>query len=293
MSKLIDLTGQRFGKLLVLYQVDDIVSSKGTKRTNWHCLCDCGTECDVAGDCLRKGNTKSCGCLRMEVGHNAKFKDLTGQKFGRLTVLYENTTDPRKEKFKYTIWRCMCECGNECDVIGVNLTKGATKSCGCLQKEMASKRFTKDIRRYDEHENIVEKLCPCCKQWLTIDHFQKRKQSQDGYASMCKTCSSYKLGCRYSVYRTNANSHGRNFDLTLKEFDNITKQSCYYCGEFNGVFQGVPFSGIDRVDSNKGYTQDNVVPCCGVCNRMKGDLPQNDWIKHIQKILNNLKPNCN
>lgn len=289
MSKFIDLTGQRFGRLLVLYQVDDIISSKGTKRTNWCCLCDCGVECNVAGDNLRKGNTKSCGCLKKEMGHKAKFKDLTGQKFGRLTVLYENTTDPRKEKFKYTIWHCVCECGNECDVVSSNLIKGATKSCGCLQKETISKRSTKDIREYDEHGNIIKKLCPCCKQWLTVDNFQKRKQSQDGYASMCKTCSSYKLGCRYSSYRINARSHGRNFDLTLEDFDNITKQPCYYCGEFNGVFQGIAFSGVDRIDSSKGYTKDNVVPCCGKCNRMKGDLQQNHWIQHMQKILNNLE----
>ena len=103
MSKFIDLTGQRFGKLTVLYRINDIISAKGTKRSNWHCICDCGTECDVAGDCLRKGNTKSCGCIRKETGHNTKFKDLTGQKFGRLTVLYENTTDSRKEKIKYAI----------------------------------------------------------------------------------------------------------------------------------------------------------------------------------------------
>lgn len=58
MSKLIDLTGQRFGRLTVLYRTNDIISANGRKRSNWHCMCDCGTECDVAGDCLTRGKLK-------------------------------------------------------------------------------------------------------------------------------------------------------------------------------------------------------------------------------------------
>ena len=289
MSKLIDLTGQRFGRLTVLYRTYDIVSANGRKRSNWHCMCDCGNECDIAGDCLTRGKTQSCGCLKKEKMFNEKFVDRTGQKFGRLTVLYENKNDPRKEKFGNTVWHCLCECGNECDVSSSHLVTYKVQSCGCLQKEKASNVSTKDIRKYDANGNIIEKLCPCCHQWLPLDKFQKHKPSKDGYASVCKTCSSYMVTSRYSSYRANAKTHNRIFEITLEEFDYITKQPCYYCGEFNGVFQGVPFSGVDRIDSNKGYTKDNVVPCCGKCNRMKGDLPQDNWIQHIQKILNNLE----
>lgn len=58
MSKKIDLTGQRFGKLLV-------VSEAGRKRkeVQWLCKCDCGNTTLVSGYYLRKGHTKSCGCL--------------------------------------------------------------------------------------------------------------------------------------------------------------------------------------------------------------------------------------
>ena len=55
------------------------------------------------------------------------------------------------------------------------------------------------------------------------------------------------------------------------------------------VYFKVYHSGVDRIDSSKGYTKDNVVPCCGKCNRMKGDLPQDKWIQHLQKVLNHLK----
>lgn len=60
MSKMIDLTGRRFGKLTVLEQSGR--SNQG--RVKWRCRCDCGAEAIVSGTDLRSGQTKSCGCLR-------------------------------------------------------------------------------------------------------------------------------------------------------------------------------------------------------------------------------------
>lgn len=64
-----------------------------------------------------------------------KPNDLIGQKFGKLEVISrtQNSKDGR------TQWICQCECGNVKIVLGRNLIKDATKSCGCLQKEMTSK----------------------------------------------------------------------------------------------------------------------------------------------------------
>ena len=63
----------------------------------------------------------------------AKLKDLTGQKFGRLTVI-ERSGNSNCRK---TMWLCKCDCGNELTVVGENITNGRTKSCGCLRKERA------------------------------------------------------------------------------------------------------------------------------------------------------------
>jgi hypothetical protein len=60
--KPIDLTQQRFGKLLVLTKAPN---RRG--RTHWHCQCDCGTTCIVSTDGIRTGKTRSCGCLRIEL----------------------------------------------------------------------------------------------------------------------------------------------------------------------------------------------------------------------------------
>ena len=63
-----------------------------------------------------------------------KFIDETGNKYGSLTVLYKAET----EKGKPIKWHCLCECGNEKDVLGTMLRNGNTKSCGCLQKKRAA-----------------------------------------------------------------------------------------------------------------------------------------------------------
>ena len=63
MGKIINLSGQRFGRLIAL-------SNTGKKcgaHLIWLCKCDCGKLVEVLGDNLRSGNTKSCGCLRKEI----------------------------------------------------------------------------------------------------------------------------------------------------------------------------------------------------------------------------------
>lgn len=65
----------------------------------------------------------------------SKFKDLTGQKFGRLTVIKKSG----KTKWGNIKWFCVCDCGNCCTIPGGALNKGNTKSCGCLSIEIATK----------------------------------------------------------------------------------------------------------------------------------------------------------
>ena len=60
-----------------------------------------------------------------------KFKDLTGQRFGYLTIIKK----AGKSKNNKTLWLCKCDCGNEKICIGNDLITGRTKSCGCLRKK--------------------------------------------------------------------------------------------------------------------------------------------------------------
>lgn len=125
MSRLIDLTGQRFGHLLVLER-----DKTETKNAKWICQCDCGEICVKSSQSLRKGQAICCHRDKCKYARK-RYIDLTGKKFGRLTVLY--ILDEMKSKEH--IWHCRCDCGNECDVIGVSLREGSTKSCGCLKQE--------------------------------------------------------------------------------------------------------------------------------------------------------------
>ena len=119
-----DLTGQKFGKLKALYPTNKYKNS----HILWHCRCDCGKELDVIGASLISGNTKSCGCIKRQACNFVQLKkDLTGQKFGYLTVLEE--TD--KREYGKIIWKCQCDCGNIVYLNTSRLTSGNDTSCGC------------------------------------------------------------------------------------------------------------------------------------------------------------------
>lgn len=139
MREVIDLTGKKFGKLAVVE-----ISEKRGNYYYWKCICDCGNEAVIRGNRLTSGKTKSCGCLNKEIVSEKHLKDLTGQRFGRLKVL-KRTRSERNN----AVWLCECDCGNVKEIISANLIHGKTNSCGCLQREMASKLNTKRGNRYE------------------------------------------------------------------------------------------------------------------------------------------------
>ena len=126
----VDLTGKRFGKLVVQH-----VSHYDLEKRMyyWRCLCDCGKEVVIIGSSLKTNRTKSCGCLVIEKSKNRTYVDLTGKRFGRLTVVGH---DGMKRTFRY--WECLCDCGNKTKVKARDLKSGHTQSCGCLKKERSS-----------------------------------------------------------------------------------------------------------------------------------------------------------
>ncbi len=83
MGKLKDLTGQRFGRLVVVRRAEDYISPKGYKASKWLCHCDCGNKVVVRKSDLTSRRTLSCGCYGMEARYNSKKKyniyDLSGE----------------------------------------------------------------------------------------------------------------------------------------------------------------------------------------------------------------------
>ena len=135
MGKKLELTGQRFGRWLVIGESDRGKSG----RILWKCICDCGNERSVAGYSLKNGDSKSCGCLNREKISERCKADLIGQRFCRLVVLEESQREKRCASVK---WLCHCDCGKGCVVTTGHLMSGHTKSCGCLVSEFASKRMS-------------------------------------------------------------------------------------------------------------------------------------------------------
>lgn len=212
----------------------------------------------------------------------------------RLTVLRRAKT-PEHITYKHsTFWECQCNCGNPNTIIVRRdaLIKGKTKSCGCLHDEKSAERlkkmFTKDYRKYSSDGSLKQKFCPTCQRWLKPDDFTPNKSSIDGCAWQCKECKVHNLLNRYKMYKNNANHRKIEFELSVEEFDNITKQPCYYCGQHSNTYLNMPFCGIDRINSNIGYVITNCVPCCETCNTMKSDRSLEDWIHHMQQILSHI-----
>lgn len=156
MSKSDNLDVKRFGKLEVVE-----LSHKRGNRRYWKCKCDCGNTVVREAQSLIYGGSKSCGC------NKNRLQDLTGQRFGRLTVI-----ERADNKGTKTMWLCKCDCGNKVIKEGSNLKNEDTQSCGCLRSEKTSERSLKDLvgkrfgmlavlRRADNVGKNTMWLCKC------------------------------------------------------------------------------------------------------------------------------------
>lgn len=139
-----DLTGERFGRLTVM-ELDPTpyLSPSGKPTRRWRCRCDCGNEVTVLTNALTGRNgTRSCGCTRSGSTRAALAQDLTGQRFGRLTVLRATDLPEPEPNGNRLGWVCRCDCGKEIVSTGKLLHSGRVLSCGCLLTETAYRKAT-------------------------------------------------------------------------------------------------------------------------------------------------------
>lgn len=140
-----------------------------------------------------------------------------------------------------------CVCGKTKILNGGLIKSGNTKSCGCLSKEIR-----KATRKPDNYGEITAVI----------------------------------LG-----YKRHAKDRGFEWQLTREEVDSIIRKPCHYCGEpasnlkkTKNSIDGLRYNGIDRIDSSKDYTLDNIVPCCKFCNLAKRDMSHIDFLNKIKQI---------
>ena len=158
-----------------------------------------------------------------------------------------------------SIWKCQCDCGNVKNIKGGSLQQKRTKSCGCLKGEITAEKW-----RNSTHSRI--------------------KKGQSGRNAL------------FSRYKISAKKRNLEFNLTKEEFERLTQQNCFYCGNepiqiaYNGQskrrkeWSKCIYNGIDRKNNSEGYVIENCVPCCKKCNIAKGIMNINEFLRHINKI---------
>lgn len=138
------------------------------------------------------------------------FRDLTGQRFGRLVAQYCVVRSSRKG-CRQSIWRCQCDCGNSKDVRGVHLVRGLSQSCGCLQKEIASNANTVHGLSHTRLYNIYTLMVERCNNPLDVNY-----QNYGGRG--IKVCKDW-LNDRASFFEW-AIKNGYSDQLTIDRKDN-------------------------------------------------------------------------
>lgn len=142
-----DITGMRSGKVVAIAPTD----AKRRGVYLWKCRCDCGTEFLVESYKIVNHKVQSCGCSRK--GHN--MKDLSGQRFGKLTVLHRLD---EKIGSSYA-WLCQCDCGNTLKVsTNALLSTPGTRSCGCGRREAVLSTISKYGTVVD-HCHFIDGTC--------------------------------------------------------------------------------------------------------------------------------------
>lgn len=154
----------------------------------------------------------------------------------------------------------------------------------------------------------MSKTCAQCFVEKSLNDFNRVPKSnrKDGRSRYCKTCTSERTKgyraqsprTRFTVSmntaRTTARRKSLAFELSIEGLIGVWEKQkglCFYSGvpmKYSG--DGTPESvSLERVDSNKGYTPDNVVLCCTIVNRMKSDLPHSEFLRWCKAILDHGK----
>lgn len=182
--------------------------------------------------------------------------EMIGKQFGRLTPVEVIGT-----KRIHLVYRCVCECGNEVEVLGNSLRSGNTKSCGCIRRPNL-------VGMENDHGVVVSKVrnqmweisCKHCGETHVQNQRQLRRNSHS------TSCSAYKPPNKMFEDRRDGIVR-RQYGITLADYNEMSaKQSgkCAICGNGDEV-EGRRLA-IDHCH-NSGKVRGLL---CGKCNRGLG-----------------------
>lgn len=259
----IDLTNQRFGRLTALRYVGN---------SQWECKCDCGNIKTIRADSLKRGLTKSCGCLHNELS-GKEADDLSGERFGKLIAIKRVENQGAK-----TMWLCRCDCGNETIVSANHLKEGATKRCGCSsvdrRKDLTGIKFGKltAVNPVKMGRRGMEWLCRCD---CGNNHIVAISELVSGNTTSCG-CSrrKYKYIEHKRIYHVWRTMIARCYNPNTKAYKNYGGRGITVCNEWLGengyenfylwaIKNGYDENAergkctIDRINNNGNYEPSN------------------------------------
>lgn len=228
--------------------------------------------------------------------------DLVGNSYGTLT--------PISPEIRYNKrgWICSCSCGNTRWVPTFYLTSGSVKTCGdmvhkvpvSINQKIGKLTVEKIYKNERTGRYMANCICDCGgrKDDVPVKNFQRNTTTHCGCSvsnkNRGKPEGESSRNALISSYKSNARKKGLEFSLTPSECEELFKGNCYFCGKapdrvftrkrLKGTYV---YNGIDRKNSDLGYTLDNVDSCCTECNFLKGDRTNENFIAHIKKIIEN------
>ena len=224
MGKLVDLTGKRLGRLVVLCR------SGTDSPVRWDVMCDCGCITSVAASSLGSGNTRSCGCLKRETISSIKRKTIpVGTKYGMLTVVSECGVN----KHNKLIFSVLCDCGNTSTVTGASLRGGHVKSCGCMEGFRPTRGGLSDTRVYRAWSSMFRRCynkdnpaypsyggrgIVVCERWKSLDAFIEDMGEPSEYDCIDRIDNDGDYtpeNCRWATYTEQNNNRRNNRIVTV------------------------------------------------------------------------------
>lgn len=127
-------------------------------------------------------------------------------------------------------------------------------------------------------------------------HLKRQQVTSCGCSSNALPHGMAALNIKIRQYKSNAKNNQRIYTLTRDEAHRLFTQQCHYCGSIprkaqkpkNSKRGFYEYNGIDRIDNDKGYTSDNVITCCYICNRAKRELTYKEFVLYLQDIYEHL-----
>jgi len=153
----------------------------------------------------------------------------------------------------------------------------------CIKHNCLNKYYAKSFCRY-HYDKEKRNANPDYYKTLKKEWNKNHKEHNARYRRNQYLTKGFSILDRYSRAKHNAKKRNKIFEISLEEFTENCNQKCYYCkGYFPPCKQG---SGMDRIDNNKGYVTNNILPCCGFCNAFRSNKLS---VEETQKLISLLK----